>query len=319
VLDIEKKESLKTLLLALWKKENEPFNRSEYVAVSGAITGYYEHLDGHKEIFAGFDSFYEFLLNVYTKELELGKVQQKDFDIRNFLYVLRPYYRGGEFDYLLNATENLDLLNERFIVFELDNIKSHEVLFPVVTIIIMEMFISKMRKLKGLRKILAIDEAWVAIAKSGMAEFIKYLYKTVRKFNGIAALITQEVEDLISSPILKETVINLSDTKVLLDMRKFMNKFDQLQQVLGLSDKAKTMLLSLNKANQKGAPYRELFIDQGGQRMGVYRNELCLEEYLAYTTEESEKIRVMEYAARYGSIEKGISVLATELGNQQNS
>lgn len=313
VLDIEKKESLKTLLLALWKRDGETFSRSEYVAISGAITLYYEHLDAHPEVFPGFNSFYDFLMLEYMQVMENGKVKEKDFDLGNLLYVLNPYYKGGEFDYLLNASENLDLLNERFIVFELDNIRSHEVLFPVVTIIIMEMFISKMRKLKGQRKILAIDEAWIAIAKTGMSHFIKYLYKTVRKFNGIAALITQEVDDLISSPIIKETVINLSDTKILLDMRKFMNKFEGLQQTLGLSDKAKTLLLSVNRANAKGENYREVFIDQGGQKLSVYRNQLAVEEYLAYTTEESEKLRVMAYAEKYGSMEKGISVLADEL------
>jgi len=182
-----------------------------------------------------------------------------------------------------------------------------------VTIIIMELFISKMRKLQGQRKILAIDEAWIAIAKAGMANFIKYLYKTVRKFNGIAALITQEVDDLISSPILKETVINLSDTKLLLDMRKFMNKFEALQAVLGLSEKAKALQLSVNKANEPGRNYREVFIDQGGQIMKVYRNELAVEEYLAYTTEETEKLKVQEYAQKYRSMREGIEVLAAEI------
>ncbi|ETZ19193.1 TraG family conjugative transposon ATPase [Pedobacter sp. V48] len=312
-LDIEKKESLKTLLLALWKREGESFSRSEYVAISGAITLYYQHLEANLHLFPCFNTFYDFLMQEYLEVMENGKVKEKDFDIQNLLYVLNPYYKGGEFDFLLNATENLDLLNERFIVFELDNLKGHEVLFPAVTIIIMEMFISKMRKLKGQRKLLAIDEAWIAIAKAGMSSFIKYLYKTVRKFNGIAALITQEVDDLISSPIIKETVINLSDTKILLDMRKFMNKFDGLQATLGLSDKAKTMLLSVNKSNQGGQNYREVFIDQGGQKLGVYRNQLCLEEYLAYTTEETEKLKVIAYAEKYGSMEKGITVLAEEL------
>jgi len=313
VLDIEKKESLKTLLLALWKKDADDYNRSEYVAISGAITLYYEFLEAHPSVFPCFNSFYDFLMHEYMEVMENGKVKEKDFDLGNLLYVLNPYYKGGEFDYLLNASENLDLLNERFIVFELDNIRGHEILFPVVTIIIMEMFISKMRKLKGIRKILAIDEAWVAIAKSGMAHFIKYLYKTVRKFNGIAALITQEVDDLISSPIIKETVINLSDTKLLLDMRKFMNKFDKLQEALGLSDKAKTLLLSLNKDNEKGRNYREVMVDQGGQVMQVYRNELALEEYLAYTTEESEKMVVEGYAKKFGDIASGIAALASEI------
>lgn len=315
VLDTEKKESLKTLLIALWKKEDETYSRSEYVAISNAITLYYMHLAKNPRIFPGFNSFYDFLMTEYLEVLEDGKVKEKDFDIANLLYVLNPYYKGGEFDYLLNATENLDMLQERFIVFELDNVKNHPILFPVVTIIIMELFISKMRKLQGQRKVLVIDEAWIAIAKSGMAHFIKYVYKTIRKFNGIPILVTQEVDDLLNSPILKETVINLSDTKLLLDMRKFMNKFEALQQVLGLSDKAKTLQLSVNKANEPGRNYREVFIDQGGQVMKVYRNELSLEEYYAYSTEESEKLQVQEYVERHGGMEKGIKVLAEELRN----
>ncbi|HEY8929593.1 MAG TPA: TraG family conjugative transposon ATPase [Mucilaginibacter sp.] len=313
VLDTEKKESLKTLLISLWKKEDESYTRSEYVAISNAVTLYYVHLAKNPSVFPGFNSFYDFLMQEYLQVLEDGRVNERDFDMANLLYVLNPYYKGGEYDYLLNATENVDLLQERFIVFELDNIKNHPILFPVVTIIIMELFISKMRKLQGQRKILAIDEAWVAIAKSGMANFIKYLYKTVRKFNGIAALITQEVDDLISSPIIKETVVNLSDTKLLLDMRKFMNKFDALQSVLGLSDKAKTLQLSVNRANEPGRNYREVFIDQGGQLMRVYRNELKLDEYLTYTTEESEKLQVEQYAERYGSYEAGIQALIQHL------
>ena len=180
-LDTEKKESLKALLVSLWKKENETFNRAEYVALSNALQGYYDWLLFHKNIFPSFNTFYEYLESVYVQVLKEHKVKDKDFDIDNFLYVLRPYYKGGEFDYLLNASQNLDLLQQRFIVFELDNIKDHPILFPVVTLIIMELFISKMRKLKGIRKVLVIEEAWKAIAKAGMAEFIKYVYKTVQK------------------------------------------------------------------------------------------------------------------------------------------
>ncbi|WP_426587947.1 TraG family conjugative transposon ATPase [Mucilaginibacter sp. R-33] len=310
VLDIEKKESLKTLLLALWKKENEHFARSEYVAISNAVTLYYQHLAKHPAVFPCFNSFYDFLMNEYLIVLENGKVKEKDFDIGNLLYVLNPYYKGGEFDYLLNATENLDLLNERFIVFELDNIKSHEILFPVVTIIIMEVFISKMRKLpKNVRKLILIEEAWKAIAKDGMAEYIKYLFKTVRKFFGEAIVVTQDVEDILSSPVIKQAIVNNSDCKILLDQSKYQNKFDDVQELLGLTEKEKALILSMNKANDPAYKYKEVFISLGGQSSKVYRTEVSPEEYYAYTTESSEKAQVLEYAGQYGSMEKGIAAL----------
>lgn len=309
ILDTEKKESLKALLVSLWKQENENFNRSEYVALSNALSGYYEYLQVTPDAFPCFNSFYEYLEGQYVEVLRSQKVKDRDFDIDNFLYVLKPYYKGGEFDYLLNAKENLDLLNQQFIVFELDNIKDHPILFPVVTLIIMEMFISKMRKLQGKRKVLTIDEAWKAIAKSGMAEFLKYAFKTIRKFNGIPCVITQELDDLVSSPIIKDAIINNADIKILMDMRKFMNKFDKLQDTLGQSDKAKTILLSVNKDD------REIFIDLGGIITKVYKNELCPEEYYSYTTEGKERVRVQEYARQYGSMEKGITALVNEMKN----
>ena len=309
MLDTEKKESIKTLLLALWKKDNETFNRSEYVALSNALQLYYTPApEGEKEVFKCFDTFYEFLQTDFVEVLKRDEVKEKDFDVSNFLYVLRPYYKGGEFDYLLNATENLDLLQERFIVFELDNIKDHPILFPVVTIIIMEVFISKMRKLKGIRKMILIEEAWKAIAREGMAEYIKYLFKTVRKFFGEAIVVTQEVEDIISSPVVKQAIINNSDCKILLDQSKYQNKFDQIQELLGLTEKEKAQVLSINKANDPGKKYKEVFISLGGMLSKVYRVEVSAEEYLAYTTEETEKFRVMQLAEQFdGNIKKAIT------------
>jgi conjugation system TraG family ATPase len=310
-LDTEKKESIKTLLLALWKKDNETFNRSEYVALSNALQLYFDKVSKEASVFPCFDTFYDFLKDEFVAILKGDNVKDKDFDVSNFLYVLRPYYKGGEFDYLLNANENLDLLQQRFIVFELDNIKDHPILFPVVTIIIMEVFISKMRKLKGIRKMILIEEAWKAIAKEGMAEYIKYLFKTVRKFFGEAIVVTQEVEDIISSPVVKQAIINNSDCKILLDQSKYQNKFDQIQELLGLTEKEKALVLSINKANDPTKKYKEVFISLGGVLSKVYRTEVSPEEYLAYTTEEKEKMKVQAAALKFGSIEKGIASLTT--------
>jgi len=308
--DTEKKESIKTLLLALWKKDNESFYRSEYVALSNALQLYFEKLATSPTISPGFDSFYEFLKEDFVAVLQTDQVKEKDFDVSNFLYVLRPYYRGGEYDYLLNATEHLDLLQQRLIVFELDNIKDHPILFPVVTLIIMEVFISKMRKLKGMRKMILIEEAWKAIAREGMAEYIKYLFKTVRKFFGEAIVVTQEVEDIISSPIVRQAIINNSDCKILLDQSKYQNKFEQVQELLGLTDKEKAMALSINRANDPAKKYKEVFISLGGTWSRVYRVEVSPEEYYAYTTEETEKIKVQEHAKkRGGDMARGIQSL----------
>ena len=313
VYDVEKRESLKTLLLTLWKRESEEPTRSEEVALSNAVNLYLSKLRADRSIVPSFDTFYEFVETDYRRLLEQKRVREKDFDLENFLNVLEPYYRGGEYDYLLNSDKQLDLLDKRFIVFELDNISSNRTLLPVVTLIIMETFISKMRRLKGVRKMILIEECWKALTSANMSAYIRYLYKTVRKYFGEAVVVTQEVDDIISSPIVKESIINNADCKILLDQRKYLSKFDGIQRLLGLTDKERAQILSINLSNDPKRLYKEVWIGLGGVQSAVYATETSAAEYLCYTTEESEKMQVMELAGKLGGdIEAAIRQLARE-------
>lgn len=316
--DIEKRDSIKTLILTLWKREDEPPRRSEEVALSNAVSLYIEKIKKNRKIKPNFNSFYDFVRKDYRKILADKNVREKDFDVDGFLNVLEPYYKNGEYGYLLNSDKELDLLNKRFIVFELDVVKDNPILFPVVTIIIMETFINKMRRLQGIRKMILIEEAWKAIAKEGMASYIKYLFKTVRKFYGEAVVVTQEVDDIISSPVVKETIINNSDCKILLDQRKYQNKFDQIQNLLGLTDKERSQILSINLANAANRLYKEVWIGLGGTQSAVYATEVSAEEYLCYTTEETEKLELIRLTEKLGgNIELAIKQLA-ESKRQEN-
>ena len=318
VYDVEKRESLKALLLTLWKRESEEPTRAEEVALSNAVNLYLSQLKTGTAVTPSFNTFYEFVATDYRRLLEKKRVREKDFDIDNFLNVLEPYYRGGEYDYLLNSDKELDLLHKRFIVFELDNIKDHKILFPITTIIIMEVFINKMRKLKGIRKLILIEEAWKAIASANMADYIKYLYKTVRKYFGEAIVVTQEVEDIISSPIVKESIINNSDCKILLDQRKYLNKFDSIQNLLGLTDKERSQVLSINLANHPNRKYKEVWIGLGGTQSAVYATEVSLEEYYTFTTEETEKMELFTLSEKLGgNLELAIKRLAESKRNPE--
>ena len=237
--DVEKKDSIKTLLLTLWKSEDDKVTKTESGELGSAVNAYIERIRADRSIVPSFNTFYEYMRDDYRRELAEReiKVEKSDFNIDNMLTTMRQYYRGGRYDFLLNSTENIDLLNKRFIVFEIDSIKENRELFPVVTIIIMEAFINKMRRLKGVRKQLIVEEAWKALSSANMAEYLRYMYKTVRKYYGEAIVVTQEVDDIISSPVVKESIINNSDCKILLDQRKYMNKFDSIQSLLGLTGK----------------------------------------------------------------------------------
>lgn len=315
IFDVEKKDSIKTLLLTLWKSEDEKVTKTESGELGSAVSAYIERIGQDRNIIPCFNSFYEYMRDEYRREMEARdiKVSREDFNVDNMLTTLRQYYKGGRFDFLLNSEENIDLLSKRFIVFEIDSIKENKELFPVVTIIIMEAFINKMRRLKGIRKQLIIEEAWKALSSASMAEYMKYMYKTVRKYFGEVITVTQEITDLISSEIVKEAIINNSDCKILLDQRKFMNRFDVIQALLGLTDKEKAQILSINMSNHSGRKYKEVWFGLGGVQSAVYATEVSPSEYYTYTTEETEKLEVQKITEKLGGdIEMAIKQIAID-------
>ena len=182
VFDVEKKDSIKTLLLTIWKSEDDKVSKTESGELGSAVNAYIERIKADRSIVPSFNTFYEYMRDDYRRELagrEI-KVEKSDFNIDNMLTTMRQYYRGGRYDFLLNSEENIDLLNKRFIVFEIDSIKENRELFPVVTIIIMEAFINKMRRLKGVRKQLIVEEAWKALSSANMAEYLRYMCAPVK-------------------------------------------------------------------------------------------------------------------------------------------
>lgn len=308
--DIEKRESIKTLILTLWKKDTEPPSRAEEVALSNAVNLYILEIQRRSDLDPSFDTFYEFVRDPYRDVLRGKGVREKDFDIDNFLTVLEPYYRGGEYDYLLNSKQNIDLQNKRFIVFELDNIKDHKILLPITVLVLMECFISKMRRLKGIRKALFCDEAWKALANDSMSQYFKYLYKTARKHLGEIVTISQELDDLVSSPIIKSSILDNSDTRILLDQRRYANKFDDVQSLLGLTDREVGQIMSINQSNDPARKYKEVWIGLGGVQSAVYGVEVSAAEYAVYTTQQREQMELFTLTDKLGgNIELAIKQL----------
>ena len=251
-----------------------------------------------------FNSYYEFALERIPQITAQEKIR---FGIRDFAAILKQFYRGGELEMTLNADMDVDLFNERFIVFEIDKIKDDPVLFPIVVLIIMDVFLQKMRIKKG-RKALIIEEAWKAIASPTMAEYIKYLYKTVRKFHGIAGVVTQELNDVIDSPIVKEAIINNSDVKILLDQSKFKDRYEDIAAILGLTPVQRQQIFTVNALdNHEGRNYfKEVWICRG-QVSDVFGVEEPPECYWAYTTERTEKEALKIYLRHYGTVQEAIT------------
>lgn len=234
-----------------------------------------------------FNSFYEYSVQRLPDICEENRIT--DIELATYRYMMKDFYRGGNHEKTLNENMDSSLFDETFVVFEIDSIKDDPLLFPLVTLIIMDVFLQKMR-IKKNRKVLVIEEAWKAIASPLMAEYIKFMYKTARKFWASVGVVTQEIQDIIGSEIVKEAIINNSDVVMLLDQSKFKERFDTIKAILGLTDVDCKKIFTINRLeNKEGRSFfREVFIRRG-TTSGVYGVEEPRECYMTYTTERSEK------------------------------
>ena len=288
--DPVQQETLRKTLIAAekrkgrWNAENLPELEQK---VDSKIRLLEERRKALKVNSLSFNTFYEYS----CERLELicleNNITEIDYD--KYTYMIQPFYKGGNYDKILNENVDTTLFSETFIVFEVDAIKENKKLFPIVTLIIMDVFLQKMR-IKKNRKVLVIEEAWKAIASPLMAEYIKFMYKTARKFWASVGVVTQEIQDIIGSEIVKEAIINNSDVVMLLDQSKFKERFDSIKAILGLTDVDCKKIFTINRLeNKEGRSFfREVFIRRGSTS-GVYGVEEPHECYMTYTTERAEK------------------------------
>ena len=255
------------------------------------IEGIIDEIEGRRKELKveelSFNSFYEYSVQRIPDICEENRIT--GIDLSTYRYMMKDFYLGGNHEKTLNENMDSSLFDETFVVFEIDSIKDDPLLFPLVTLIIMDVFLQKMR-IKKNRKVLVIEEAWKAIASPLMAEYIKFMYKTVRKFWASVGVVTQEIQDIIGSEIVKEAIINNSDVVMLLDQSKFKERFDTIKTILGLTDVDCKKIFTINRLeNKEGRSFfREVFIRRG-TTSGVYGVEEPRECYMTYTTERAEK------------------------------
>ncbi len=274
-----------------------------------------EKLETKELSFNGFYDYCDQFLPLYLNNRK-HRITEKEFNLRTFLFVLKDFYKGGRYGTTLNESADNTLFDESFIVFEIDNVKDNPKLFPIVTLIIMDTFIQKMRLRKDRRKALIIEEAWKAIASKLMGGYILYLYKTVRKFWGEAVVVTQELDDIIGNAVVKDSIINNSDTFILLDQTKFKDNFDKIASLLSLNKVEQNKIFTINNLNNKfgRSRFKEFYLKRGSKGE-VYGNEVSLEQYLTYTTEKPEKSALEYYVNEYGNFDKALEIFSGQVKN----
>jgi conjugation system TraG family ATPase len=309
--NLEKKDFLITLIALLWKGADGDLSNIERDVLSGLVSAYYADKFQQEEPVLNFNTFYEFALE---KIPEIKRDERIPFDLDEFRYVLKKFYRGGEYQSILNEAGDQSLLEERFIVYEIDNLQNNKILFPIVTVIIMDVFIQKMRLRKQQRKAIILEEAWKALASPIMANFLLYLNKTVRKFWGEIIEVTQELNDILGNPIVKDSIINNSDTVILLDQSKFKDNYNEIAALLSINETERKKIFTINQLDNQGGRgrFKEVYIRRGSVGE-VYGVEVSLCQYLTYTTEKPEKSAVEIYASKYGSYPKGLDAFVADL------
>jgi len=311
--NIEKKDFLKTLISLLLKGAEGTVSQVEDTIFSNVISSYYS------DFFLGsanfetlcFDSFYEYSLERIKTIIQTDKVS---FDLDEYRYVLKKFCSGGEYGRLLNESSDASVLSERFIVYEIDSIQGNPVLFSVVTLIIMDVVLQKMRHRTTQRKALVIEEAWKAIASPLMAGYILYLYKTMRKFWGEPIIVTQELGDILGNAVVKDSILSNSDTICLLDQSKFKENYGEIAKLLSLNEVEQKKIFTINALENKigRGKFKEVYFKRGA--IGeVYGVEVSLFQYLCFSTEKPEKTAVETYVKKYGAYQSGLEHFISDL------
>lgn len=311
--NIEKKDFLITLICLLWKGAEGMVTTVERDVISNVISAYYAHYfdkaTENRIDKLDFNSFYEFAVR---KIPDIRNEESIAFDVEEFRFVLKKFYRGGEYEAILNEDADQSLFNEQFIVYEIDNIQNNKTLLPIVTLIIMDLFVQKMRHRKNRRKTLILEEAWRAISSPMMANFLLYLNKTVRKFWGEIIEVTQEINDIIGNPIIKDSIINNSDTIILLQQNEA--DFRKVAELLSINEAEQKKIFTINRLDNKDgrARFNEFYIRRGNVGE-VYGVEVSIYHHLAFTTEKPEKSAVEIYAKHHGSYPAALTAFVSDM------
>ena len=306
--DSEAMNFLFTLMVTLWKNGKVEISSSAEKYVRESITQFLRQWETLRQAQGDrdpmFNDYFEYVRDVFGDLLAADNAGKEYFDLKDYLISLEQFYTGGPYDYLLNSRESVNILEDRFVVFEIDHIKGDPVIYPITTLVIMDAFMEKMTSISGF-KVMCIEEAWKAIMGTQMATYMLELWKTARKHRTSAMVVTQELKDITSSSIIKDSIVENSGVKILLDQSKYLNKFEELAAKLSLSEDDKSMILSLNRyrpvrcaqGDNKG---REVFFNLGNKKSFVMRLEVSPEERWAFSSQKRDKERLAAMVAKSG-------------------
>ena len=302
--DVEGIAHLEAILKTIWQPEGGWNSETETILFK-IIERFAISRDGVKPVF---NDLYEYIQDVLIPLQQEGAfvvnkvtVTRKRLDLSGMLMALGHYNRDGQYGFLYNSPNPKDLFRSRFTVFEVGDLKGmgEDSFYPQCILGIMMSFNTMMRTQPGW-KTLVIEEAWQAIANNQMSGFLKELWKTARKHSTSAIMVTQELTDIMSSEVIKDTILQNSATKILLSQDSNIAAIDQVSRLFGLTEHEKAMLMSIGYGMDARYRYREVFVSVGGKYRGVFGTELSPQEGLAYESNMEKKRDYLKLAEDAG-------------------
>lgn len=295
VLKNEKTVVLTTFLTLLWKSKNnnEFVNKAESSMLYDWICSYYEYVNANCVIptLKGFTLF----VKEYDEKKRAGSDGEylksiEFFNINHFITVLKPFTDGIYKDIFNNET-SMSLADYKLICFDLEGIQKDETLYPIVTMLIIDLVFSHIAKYPHILKHIILDEAW-SFFTGDMSGFIGYMYRTIRKQNGTVTIITQSAQDIIDSDLANALIQN-TQVFIILDHK---GKTTEPLKRLGIDPLNVKKIESIRKNWQFDNGYgekvnggREIYIQREDKSFNIYAMEVPIEQYVLLTSTPTER------------------------------
>lgn len=290
---IDKVEFLSQLLLNILEIEDSQEQNITGTLFKLVLSKYYE--SKAKEY--SFNSFYEYFDSNVEEVLQREGIAEL-INPKLILFLLKDYYKGGTYEFLLNNSDERlkNLKNNRYITFQVKELKENIKLFSIVTFLLTNLYREKLYAPELLDRIKFIhyDEVWTAMDKPVLVKFIQDTIKTVRSQNGATIFTSQEPEDFFENEIIKNAVINNSELGVIMNLEKYKGKAKYVQELLSLTETQRNVLFSLGKKIPEGINCREFALLVGRKRIETYGMEVSLEERAIYESDPEEKVILMK-------------------------
>ncbi|WP_445737697.1 TraG family conjugative transposon ATPase [Mariniflexile sp.] len=295
----ERLEDLAIFLLELLASGQEN-TKGEEVAIKKVIRYYYQNGSNDTHSLA---SLYQFVDNKKDTLLKDLQIQERHFNLYDFLHILSEYVNDGLYSFLFNVSEDqtFKIEDKRMIVFELDEVKDNKEILSVMLKLIKSAIQRTIWRNKAERGIILFDEFAKQLKFKNVLESVEFYYQAIRKQNGAIGIILQSINQL---PNNSTSASILENTQVIYSLKNEKG-YEEIKNRLSLSSHDLNQLKSIRNNLTGKRKYTEMFI-KIGKESNIFRLEVPKEVFAAYLTDGTENEAIMTIYKQTQNMETAI-------------